>query len=136
MGVTSVAPCDERGGRCTSEWPSDCSGGEAVVVRSSATARPGTTAHRNTHTHSVMSRACTCSPCCQSPHLEYVRLRRAPNRDRELLAVKVNPDDLAMLQEQLEISKGQANRYLREHGGDLKAALSSYVRSETAPRDT
>lgn len=49
------------------------------------------------------------------------------HRERELAAVKVAPGDVDLLAAEAEVDKKAAERRLREHGGDLVAALKSYL---------
>ena len=48
-------------------------------------------------------------------------------RDKELAAVKVSMDDVAVVVEEFELDKKAADRALREHGGDLAQTLEALV---------
>lgn len=48
-------------------------------------------------------------------------------RERELASVKISKEDVEVLAEQAEVDAKQAERRLRESGGDLAAALRSYL---------
>lgn len=50
-------------------------------------------------------------------------------RDKELAAVVVCPDDVTVLMEQMELTKSQADRILREQNGDLKKSLAYLIES-------
>ncbi|KAJ1459075.1 hypothetical protein M885DRAFT_613974 [Pelagophyceae sp. CCMP2097] len=50
-------------------------------------------------------------------------------RELELAAVTVKPEDLSAIMTELEVSKELADRTLRIHGGDLVAALRALVSS-------
>merc|ERR1719365_269557 len=50
-------------------------------------------------------------------------------RERELAKVPVNKDDIQLIVSEMEISKELADRCLREHGGDVTAALTALVSS-------
>lgn len=44
-----------------------------------------------------------------------------------LVAITISPADLAAFSEECEVSKEQAETFLRKHGGDMKAALTAYI---------
>lgn len=48
-------------------------------------------------------------------------------RDKELAAVKVSPADVDIISIEFEVTKKQADLRLREHKGDVRAALESYL---------
>ena len=48
-------------------------------------------------------------------------------RLRELAKVKIDAADVAVIVSEMEVEKKAAELRLREHGGDLAAALRSYV---------
>ncbi len=48
-------------------------------------------------------------------------------RERELAAVKISPEDIALIASELEVPQKQAEVRLREHKGDVRAALESYL---------
>lgn len=48
-------------------------------------------------------------------------------REKELAAVKISADDVGIITSEFEIDKKQAERRLREHSGDVVAALESYL---------
>lgn len=50
-----------------------------------------------------------------------------PHSERELAAVKVSADDVKVLAAEAEVDAKAAERRLRECGGDLEAALESYL---------
>lgn len=54
------------------------------------------------------------------------------NSERELASVKVAKEDVDVLAEQVEVDAKAAERRLREHGGDLAAALTSYLPATAA----
>ena len=48
-------------------------------------------------------------------------------RLKELMAVKISQEDVATIVSEIEVEKKAAEMRLREHGGDVVAALKSYV---------
>ena len=50
-----------------------------------------------------------------------------PARLKELMAVKISQEDVATIVSEIEVEKKAAEMRLREHGGDVFAALKSYV---------
>ena len=48
-------------------------------------------------------------------------------RLKELMAVKISQEDVATIVGEIEVEKKAAEMRLREHGGDVVAALKSYV---------
>lgn len=58
---------------------------------------------------------------------EQERAKAAAAREKELAAVKLNPTDIDLVAAELELDKKAAERRLRENGGDVDAALRSYV---------
>jgi len=48
-------------------------------------------------------------------------------RERELAKVNVSKDDVELIMTEMELNKDRADRCLREHGGDVVAALSALV---------
>merc|ERR1711915_1111089 len=50
-------------------------------------------------------------------------------RERELAKVPVNKDDVQLIVSEMEMSKEAADRCLREHAGDVTAALTALVNS-------
>ncbi|XP_023327278.1 huntingtin-interacting protein K [Eurytemora carolleeae] len=50
-------------------------------------------------------------------------------RERELAKVTVNKEDIELIVAEMELSKERADRCLREHDGDVVAALTSLVNS-------
>jgi NACalpha-BTF3-like transcription factor len=56
---------------------------------------------------------------------EAERVKRIAKRDRELAAVKLSADDVSLLSTELEMDAKAADRLLRQHGGDVRAALRS-----------
>jgi len=77
-------------------------------------------------------------PPARAPSLSLTRTKRPPtpssktkharkHSERELAAVKIDKGDVAVLAEQVEADAKAAERRLREHGGDLAAALRSYL---------
>lgn len=48
-------------------------------------------------------------------------------RLKELAKVKIDQKDVALIVQELEVEKKAAEMRLREHGGDVVAALRSYV---------
>eukprot|EP00088_Acartia_fossae_P036593 TRINITY_DN377_c0_g1_i1.p1 TRINITY_DN377_c0_g1~~TRINITY_DN377_c0_g1_i1.p1 ORF type:complete len:124 (-),score=49.34 TRINITY_DN377_c0_g1_i1:216-587(-) len=48
-------------------------------------------------------------------------------RERELSKVQINKEDVDVIVTELELSRERADRCLREHGGDLVAALHFLV---------
>uniref|UniRef100_A0A7S1CBU2 Nascent polypeptide-associated complex subunit alpha-like UBA domain-containing protein n=1 Tax=Bicosoecida sp. CB-2014 TaxID=1486930 RepID=A0A7S1CBU2_9STRA len=53
-------------------------------------------------------------------------------RERELAAVAVAPEALALVQSECDLEKAPALHLLREHGGDARAALRAVARGEAA----
>ena len=49
-------------------------------------------------------------------------------RLKELMAVKISQEDVATIVSEIEVEKKAAEMRLREHGGDVVAALKSYVK--------
>ena len=49
-------------------------------------------------------------------------------RLKELMAVKISQEDVATIVSEIEVEKMAAEMRLREHGGDVVAALKSYVK--------
>ena len=47
--------------------------------------------------------------------------------EKQLASVKVKKEDVELIQNELEISKVKAERVLKEHNGDLSAALSALI---------
>lgn len=47
--------------------------------------------------------------------------------EKKLASVDINPEDVTILMEQMELPKAQADRILREQNGDLKAALEHLI---------
>lgn len=52
---------------------------------------------------------------------------RQAARDKELAKIEVNPEDVDIIANQFLLEKAKADRILREHGGDVVAALSFLV---------
>ncbi len=50
-------------------------------------------------------------------------------REKQLASVKVKKEDVELIMNEMEISRMQAERCLKEHNADLKAALSALVNS-------
>lgn len=50
-----------------------------------------------------------------------------PRPHRELAAVKVSPDDVAYIVQELEVDKAKAEHRLKQHKGDVVAALRSLL---------
>ena len=48
-------------------------------------------------------------------------------REKELNAIKINDSDLKVIQEQFDYSRKEAERVLREAGGDLKTCLKTLM---------
>ena len=48
-------------------------------------------------------------------------------REKELAAVKISPEDVALIASELELPQKQAEVRLREHRGDVRAALESFL---------
>ncbi len=48
-------------------------------------------------------------------------------REKELAAVKISPDDVALIASELELPHKQAEVRLREHRGDVRTALESFL---------
>jgi hypothetical protein len=48
-------------------------------------------------------------------------------RERELAAVKVSPGDVSLIATEMEVDAKVAERRLREAGGDVRAALTSFL---------
>lgn len=48
-------------------------------------------------------------------------------RERELAAVSVKDEDVALLQKEFDLEKNAADRALREAGGDAMKAISSLM---------
>ena len=55
-------------------------------------------------------------------------MTRAPCRERALAKVKVAKDDIAVLNAETEWGLDRSEMFLREHGGDVAAALRSFAR--------
>lgn len=55
------------------------------------------------------------------------QLEEQRQREKELAAVKVAEDDVALVAAEFELDKKAADRRLRECGGDVVAALKSYL---------
>lgn len=51
----------------------------------------------------------------------------ARQREKELAAVKINKEDVDVIALEFELDKKVAERRLREHKGDLKEALKSFL---------
>lgn len=49
-------------------------------------------------------------------------------REKELAAVKINPEDVDIIANELEMDKKVAERTLREHKGDAVAAIRSFLK--------
>ena len=49
-------------------------------------------------------------------------------RDRELAAVEVSEEDVALLMAELDMDKAKADRALRESGGDVMATLAHLMK--------
>jgi len=49
------------------------------------------------------------------------------HRERALAKVKVSKADIAALDAETEWGKDRSERFLREHGGDVQAALRSFA---------
>lgn len=49
------------------------------------------------------------------------------NREKTLSAVKIQASDVEILVREFEVDKKAAELRLREHGGDVRAALASYL---------
>jgi len=56
---------------------------------------------------------------------ERERAQSAQARERELAAMKCAPGDVDLIALELELEKKAAERLLREHGGDVSAALQA-----------
>lgn len=70
----------------------------------------------------------TSSAVARALAVEEERARVARARDRDLAAVKLaNPGDVDLLAQQTDGDRRAAERTLREHGGDLAAALQHFV---------
>jgi len=50
-----------------------------------------------------------------------------PCRDKELAAVKLRKEDVEVIVTEYEVERKLAERRLREHGGNLRAALESFL---------
>lgn len=50
------------------------------------------------------------------------------HRDKELAAVKVTAADVEIIMSELEVDQKQADRRLREHQGNVMAALQSFLK--------
>lgn len=50
-------------------------------------------------------------------------------REKKLASVKVKKEDVELVCNEFEISKPRAERVLKEHDGDLKAALTALINS-------
>ena len=50
-----------------------------------------------------------------------------PHREKELAAVKISKEDVDVIASEFEVDKKLAERRLREHKGDLVAALKSFL---------
>ena len=48
-------------------------------------------------------------------------------REKQLRQVKVSAEDVALIAAEFEVDKKRAELRLREHGGDVKAALESFL---------
>lgn len=48
-------------------------------------------------------------------------------REKQLASVKVKKEDVELIMAEMEVGKAKAERCLKEHNADLKAALSSLV---------
>lgn len=53
-------------------------------------------------------------------------------RERELAAVTVPSEAVALVESELGVPTASALHLLREHGGDVKAALRAVVRGEAS----
>eukprot|EP00741_Cyanophora_paradoxa_P015139 tig00020848_g14610.t1 len=51
----------------------------------------------------------------------------AQARERELAAVVVKKDDIEFMERELEITKQEAEQAIREHKGDVTAAVRSFL---------
>ncbi|XP_051177254.1 uncharacterized protein [Lolium perenne] len=73
------------------------------------------------------ARAWSCWPPEELLHdPRYLALARK-NREKELAAVKINPTDVEIIANELELDKKIAERTLREHKGDAVAAVRSLL---------
>ena len=57
---------------------------------------------------------------CQGPSLQC-------HRNKELLAVKIQKEDVDIITQEYEVDRKLAERRLREHSGNLKDALVSFL---------
>lgn len=49
------------------------------------------------------------------------------SRDKELAAVKLRKEDIEVIMKEYEVERKLAERRLREHSGNLRAALESFL---------
>ena len=49
------------------------------------------------------------------------------SRDKELAAVKLKKEDIELIMKEYEVERKLADRRLREHSGNLRAALESFL---------
>ena len=55
------------------------------------------------------------------------QLRGWERRDKELAAVKLRKEDIELIMKEYEVERKLAERRLREHSGNLRAALESFL---------
>ena len=58
---------------------------------------------------------------------QHASMEQQRQKERELAAVKVNQDDVALISTEFEIDKKAAERHLREAKGDVKAAIETML---------
>eukprot|EP01083_Nonionella_stella_P059575 155884_1 len=54
-------------------------------------------------------------------------------RECKLAKIKVSESDVSLVADQLEMDKKKVRRLLREHGGDPKSAMASFLLPEALP---
>jgi hypothetical protein len=75
--------------------------------------------HTHTHTHALNSHTTNhaCPACCLC----------LPRSERKLRAVKLNKEDVALMEKEFDVKTDVAERLLREQGGDLQTTIRHLI---------